>query len=93
MTSDHQLLLIDFSVYHPGGNNKNFRFEPMWLRCNDFKDKVRSFWSEASTEHNCIKKILGICASKLTDWNKCSVGSVKGNLKKHDEKREHIIKL
>lgn len=82
VNSDHHLLLLDFSDQNPGNVNKNFRFEPLWLRCADFQEKVAEYWSEATGGEKPMVEILQFCSSKITTWNKNSVGSVTRKVKK-----------
>lgn len=82
ISSDHILLLLDFSAQQFIGHNKTFCFEPMWLRCSDFKDKIRCFWSAATVQDKSFQDILQTCSQKITNWNRTAVGSVKHNLNK-----------
>lgn len=38
-TSDHSLLLIHFCTTTPKPKHNSFRFEPMWIRSEDFSGK------------------------------------------------------
>lgn len=80
--SDHLLLLLDFTQHPFQYQNKKFRFEPLWFRCNDFQGKVTQFRSEVSAEDKPLEKMLQDCSSKIADWNKKEVGSVSGKLKR-----------
>lgn len=90
VTSDQMLLLIDFSVTQTHRSNKSFHFEPMWLRCNDFNDKVQRFWSVASIKSQSLKSKLEVCASQMHDWNKLNFGPVKAKVSKLRNELEKV---
>lgn len=87
-TSDHNLLSINFFGYQYCRSNKLFRFEPMWMRCSNFKDTVSQYWSEVDTEGKSLKSMLSNCAKKIVGRNKSQVGSVGGHLKNLRDKLE-----
>lgn len=90
VSSDHMLLLLDFSGNKLHKHSKVFRFEPMWLRCNGFTDTVSTCWTHATMENSSLKNSLATCAAKITEWNKVSVGSVGSKILKLRKELDHI---
>ncbi|RVW40791.1 Transposon TX1 uncharacterized 149 kDa protein [Vitis vinifera] len=59
-----------------------FRFENMWLKIDEFKDLVRSWWNGYSVEgynSHCIAEKFKALKKDLKIWNKEVVGNVSSN--------------
>lgn len=82
MTSDHYLLIIDYSFNFAVNGMKSFKFEPMWVRSNDLWSRLETFWSSSFSAGQSLNTSLHECAAKISKWNKCSFGGVQKKLGK-----------
>lgn len=90
MTSDHSLLIIDFSPSFNNPARKTFKFEPMWVRSIEFRNSISSFWNSSTSAGTSITNILRRCAGKISCWNKSSFGGVQDQLNNLRTKLEEI---
>ena len=73
-TSDHRPILLNSNPDVPFLRNRvtSFRFEPLWLKEDDYNSVVKAVWEEngsADPVRNLSEK-LSQCASKLSIWSK-----------------------
>lgn len=85
-TSDHKPLIIQLDRAPLKGRlQKNFKFEPMWLRDDEFKTFVNTTW-ETSGDVPSLTEKLRLCASTLQQWNKEEFGNVQHRIRTLKEK-------
>ncbi|CAM8886400.1 unnamed protein product [Rhodiola kirilowii] len=75
--SDHAPLLIKGTVRRGGRRLNFFRFEPMWLKHEGYRDAVRSFWGNSASSNGPISSCLRSCAASLDEWSTKNFGQVK----------------
>ncbi|KAL9663380.1 hypothetical protein QQ045_018766 [Rhodiola kirilowii] len=66
----------DFQKRKHSYKKKLFRFEPMWLRHEEFGDFVRSRWSEGGNRQRLMGKLTGL-RHGLEGWNSTVFGKVQ----------------
>ncbi|KAL9680173.1 hypothetical protein QQ045_018051 [Rhodiola kirilowii] len=78
-SSDHTPIVLFLSERAKVNKEKIFRFEPMWRRHRDFKDRVREFWKEQEGVYDFAEK-LRRCMQSLNKWNWSAFGDVRKKL-------------
>ncbi|KAL9682908.1 hypothetical protein QQ045_014720 [Rhodiola kirilowii] len=85
-TSDHKPIVLYTSERVKTCKEKVVRFEPMWLRHKDFKNRVQEYWKELEGVNDMAEK-LRRCMQRLNRWN----WSVFGNVRKRiDSLKERL---
>ncbi|KAL9680177.1 hypothetical protein QQ045_018055 [Rhodiola kirilowii] len=92
-TSDHDLLLIDLIVYVRGNMANSFKYEPMWLRRNDFVEIVSDAWERSGDDSQPLANRLRECGQLINKWNKQVFGNVQRRIKDLKAKLESIREL
>ncbi|KAL9677208.1 hypothetical protein QQ045_005436 [Rhodiola kirilowii] len=75
-TYDHVMLLIEFNVVSRYRRLKMFRFEPMWIRKEDFESTVKEAWG-SNHDSSLIMSKLKLCSEALASWSKEKFGKVQ----------------
>ncbi|CAM8905802.1 unnamed protein product [Rhodiola kirilowii] len=76
-TSDHLPLLVNFRKRIYCARKKLFRFEPMWLRQNEFRGFLEQCWGKRDQSNkDLILKLKG-CGRDLAKWNSAVFGKAQ----------------
>ncbi|KAL9675160.1 hypothetical protein QQ045_003361 [Rhodiola kirilowii] len=79
--SDHCPIMLDLKGERRRNGQGRFRFETMWMRHDNYLEKVKEFWQKAVTGGGPASKILDSCGSQLKRWNDEEFGNVKRRIK------------
>lgn len=83
--SDLKPLVIELETVVPRRRvQRNFKFEPVWLRDANFKDIVSNCWEESSGIA-CLSGKLKRCGDILQAWKKRKFGNVQNRIKRLKE--------
>ncbi|CAM8926233.1 unnamed protein product [Rhodiola kirilowii] len=91
--SDHSPILLYPKASVTKGSDRNFRFEPMWLRHGNFMNIVADCWEGNRSASKTWKEKLELCADALSLWNKREFGNVKKRVEKLKMELEKIRSL
>ncbi|KAL9681626.1 hypothetical protein QQ045_013412 [Rhodiola kirilowii] len=83
-SSDHVPVLLYVEGWEMAGRSNLKRFEPMWLRHKEFKEKVRTSWA-MQTEGLQLKEKLRDCMGQLARWNGSAFGRIKDKIRELKE--------
>lgn len=77
ITSDYCPILTELVVKGGRQVQKDFRFEPMWLRHEDFPRSINKIWNESQSHNGSLFNTLQQLGFSLKEWNQRSFGNVK----------------
>ncbi|KAL9680031.1 hypothetical protein QQ045_017904 [Rhodiola kirilowii] len=76
-SSDHLPLLVNFRKRISCVRRNLFRFEPMWLRHNDFRGFLEECWGKLEQPNHDLNVKLKGCGRELARWNRAVFGKVQ----------------
>ncbi|CAM8965988.1 unnamed protein product [Rhodiola kirilowii] len=76
-SSDHLPLLVDFRKKINCARYNLFRFEPMWLRHDEFRGFLEQCWGRRDRDYQDLSLKLKGCGRELATWNRVVFGKVQ----------------
>ncbi|CAM8893848.1 unnamed protein product [Rhodiola kirilowii] len=89
-SSDHVMLLINCNVRVRHAFAKHFKFEPMWVRNEEFEEVVKAEWQKDRRCEMGLKDRLKCCSEAFAVWNKEKFGKVRRRINELREELEMI---
>ncbi|CAM8892645.1 unnamed protein product [Rhodiola kirilowii] len=76
ISSDHSMILFHCTKRERKSKSNRFRFEPMWIRDEEFGNIVAEAWSSRGEMDMTLTNKLHKCSKVLSKWNAESFGKV-----------------